>query len=197
MKRTVSSPGPDGLLRCPWCLKDGLYQNYHDQEWGVPVHDERHHFSHLSLEVLQAGLSWHTVLKRREVLVEAMDQLDPVILATRGPDDVALWLQNPALIRSRAKLVAILRNARLFLDLQARWGSFDRFLWDRVEGKPVVNHWTCLEEVPAQSPLSQALSRELKGMGFAFVGPTTLYAHLQSVGLVNDHLVDCYRHSQV
>lgn len=181
------------MQRCSWCGDDPLYVRYHDEEWGTPVHDERRHFEFLLLETQQAGLSWLTVLKKRKAYRQAFRQFDPVEVARFSATDIDTLLGNAGIIRNRRKLEAAVKNARCFLAIQEEYGSFDAWLWRFVDGRPVVNHRESLSELPATSGLSDAVSAEMKQRGFAFVGSTTIYAHLQAVGLVNDHLVSCYR----
>ena len=182
--------------RCPWCLGDPIYVAYHDTEWGVPVHDDRHLFELLILEGAQAGLSWLTVLRKRARYREVYDGFDPQKVAGYGAERLAAQRQDAGIIRNRLKLSAAVDNARAFVEVQAKHGTFDRFLWDFVDGVPIRNHWRSPGEVPATSGLSDTLSRELKRRGFRFVGSTICYAYLQAAGLVNDHLVSCFRHRE-
>lgn len=182
--------------RCPW--SEGVspaYLHYHDTEWGVPVHDDRRQFEFLVLEGAQAGLSWSTILHRREGYRRAFAGFDPVKVARFTPARVEKLLADPGIIRNRLKVQAAVTNARAFLELTAAEGSFDRYLWGFVGGKPVQNRWRHQGEVPATSPVSDALSKDLKKRGFRFVGSTIMYAHLQATGLINDHLVGCFRHA--
>ena len=183
--------------RCGWCKGDALYEAYHDKEWGLPEHDDRRLFEFLILEGAQAGLSWITVLRKRENYRRLMADFDPAVLAGWGDAEVAAWLQEPGIIRNRLKLHGTLQNARAFLRVREEFGSFDAYLWRFVDGKPVQNNWRTLQEVPAETPLAQQLSKDLKKRGFTFVGPTICYALMQAVGLVNDHLTSCFRHQQV
>ena len=178
--------------RCTW-PKNELAIQYHDEEWGVPVHDDIKHFEFLTLESAQAGLSWDTVLKKRENYRQAFAQFDPTLVAAFGAPEVEQMLQNPGLIRNRQKLEAAINNARQFLALQSEFGSFNAYIWRFVDGAPLCNHCKNIADIPATSPASDALSKDLKKRGFKFVGPTTCYAHMQAAGLVNDHLVDCFR----
>jgi DNA-3-methyladenine glycosylase I len=184
-----------GLVRCDWCGSDPAYVAYHDDEWGVPVHEERRLFEFLTLEGAQAGLAWITILRKREGYRRAFAGFDPALVAAFGADDAARLLADPGIVRNRAKIAATIDNARAFLEVQATCGSFERFLWAFVDGRPVVNHWQSMAEVPATTALSDALSKELKRRGFRFVGSTICYAFMQAVGLVNDHLVHCHRHA--
>jgi DNA-3-methyladenine glycosylase I len=170
---------------------------YHDTEWGVPVHDDATHFEFLVLEGAQAGLSWSTILKRRAGYRKAFAGFDAAKVARFTPARVEKLLGDPGIIRNRAKVEATVRNARAFLAVQEELGSFDSYIWGFVGGRPVVNRWRRIEQVPATSPESEALSADLRRRGFGFVGPTVCYAHLQAAGLVNDHLVGCFRHHEV
>ncbi|MBT0961416.1 DNA-3-methyladenine glycosylase I [Denitromonas iodatirespirans] len=181
--------------RCPWCGDEPRYVAYHDEEWGVPQHDDRMLFEMLNLEGAQAGLSWRTVLYKREGYRRAFDNFDAERIARYDDTDVARLVADPGIVRHAGKIRATIGNARAFLDLQAAEGSFDRWLWQFVDGRPQINHWRTLAEVPAKTPLSDTLSRELKRRGFKFVGSTICYAFAQAVGLVNDHLVGCHRHA--
>lgn len=180
--------------RCPWARSPEEIA-YHDTEWGVPVHDEWRHFEFLVLEGAQAGLSWLTILRKREGYRRAFAGFDPERVASFGPDDVKRLLADPGIVRNRLKVHSAIRNAGHFLQIQKDYGSFDTFLWDFVEGRPVVNTWKEMAQVPATTPLSDRVSRELKKRGFNFVGSTVIYAHLQAVGVVNDHLISCFRHA--
>lgn len=190
---TLSTP-THTPTRCPWVPLDKAdYVAYHDTEWGVPVHDDRVHFEFLILEGAQAGLSWYTVLRKREPYRAAFAGFDPAVVAQFGPDEIERMLLNPGLIRNRQKLAAAVANARGFLAIQAEFGSFDAYVWRFVDGRPKVNALRTLADYPATSPESDALSKDLKARGFKFVGSTIVYAHLQATGLVNDHTVDCFR----
>jgi len=185
------------VSRCPW--SEGVspsYLEYHDREWGVPVHDDRKQFEFLILEGAQAGLSWSTILHRRDGYRRAFADFDPVKVARFTPARIEKLLQDPGIIRNRLKVEAAVSNARAFLELEAALGSFAAYLWGFVGGKPRRNQWRSQSEVPATSPVSDALSKDLKKRGFRFVGSTTLYAHLQATGLINDHLVSCFRHAE-
>jgi DNA-3-methyladenine glycosylase I len=184
-------------MRCPW--SEGVspaYLEYHDREWGVPVHDDRKQFEFLILEGAQAGLSWSTILHRREGYRRAFADFDPVKVARFTPARIEKLLQDPAIIRNRLKVEAAVSNARAFLEIEAAFGSFDSYIWGFVDGRPLCNQWRSQAEVPATSPVSDALSKDLKKRGFRFVGSTTLYAHLQATGLINDHLMSCFRHAE-
>jgi len=181
--------------RCPWCGTDPLYQHYHDHVWGVPVHDDPTLFEFLLLEGAQAGLSWITVLRKRENYRKAFDGFDATKIARYTPKKVEKLLQDPGIIRNRLKVESAVSNARAFLETQAEFGSFDRYIWDFVDGRPIVNRFRTLKQVPASTPVAEALSKDLKKRGFRFVGPTIVYAHMQATGMVNDHLVGCHRHA--
>jgi DNA-3-methyladenine glycosylase I len=185
----VNSP-----VRCPWCGSDPLYISYHDHEWGVPLHDERRLFEMLTLEGAQAGLSWLTILRKREGYRRAFAGFDPQIVAAFGDADVARLLADPGIVRNRLKIASTVSNARAVLEVQARYGSLDSFLWRFVEGVPIRNCWRSMAEIPASTPLSDHMSRELKRHGFRFVGSTICYAHMQATGMVNDHLTGCFRY---
>ena len=183
--------------RCPWGDSDPLYVDYHDNEWGVPLHDDRRLFEMLVLEGAQAGLSWLTILKRRDAYRRAFDRFDPRRVAGYDDAAVARLLADDGIIRNRLKVRAAVTNARAFLDVQRKFGSFDSYIWGFVDGRPIQNAWQTLAEVPARTPLSDALSKDLKARGFSFVGSTICYAHMQATGMVNDHVVDCFRHRAV
>jgi DNA-3-methyladenine glycosylase I len=181
-------------FRCPWCLKFDEYIRYHDEEWGVPVHDDRTHFEFLILEGAQAGLSWSTILRKRDGYRKAFSGFDPVKVARFTPAKIEKLLQDPGIVRNRLKVAAAVNNARRFLEVQKEFGSFDTYIWGFVGGKPKINKWKTLKEVPATTAESDALSKALIKRGFKFVGSTVIYAHMQACGLVNDHLVDCWRY---
>lgn len=183
----------DGLTRCPWALSDPVHLEYHDREWGAPSHDDAHLFEMLILEGVQAGLSWATVLRKRAGYREAYDGFDPVRIAAWGPDKLAALREDGRIIRNRLKIEAAVKNARAFLDVQAAFGGFHQYVWRFVDGRPIVNRWEKQTDVPVTTPESDALSKDLKKRGFAFVGTTSIYAYMQSVGMVNDHLMSCFR----
>ena len=183
--------------RCAWPANDPPMLRYHDQEWGVPVHNDRKHFEFLILEGAQAGLSWRTVLHKRAAYRIAFAGFDPRRVARFDARKVKTLLKNAGIIRNRLKIESAITNARAFLAIQKEFGSFDRYVWQFVGGRPIVNRWTTLREIPARSPESDALSGDLKQRGFRFVGSTIVYAHMQATGLVNDHLVHCYRHREL
>lgn len=180
------------LPRCEWSLGGGdLYLNYHDLEWGVPVHDDRKFFEMLLLEGAQAGLNWLTILKKREGYHRAFDQFDPQLVAAYGEEKIAGLLQDPGIVRNRLKVNAAVVNARAFLKVQEEFGSFDRYIWQFTGGQPILNTWQSLREIPATTPESDAMSKDLVRRGFKFVGSTICYALMQACGLVNDHVTWC------
>lgn len=182
--------------RCPWAGEDPLYIKYHDEEWGVPQHDDRHLFEMLILEGAQAGLSWITILRKRARYREVFDGFDPQVVATYGPEKIASLLADPGIVRNRLKVEGAVRNARAFLAIQEEHGSFDAWLWSFVGGEPQRSRFASLGEVPAETTTSRELSKALKKRGFTFVGPTIVYAYMQAVGMVDDHLVGCFRHGR-
>ena len=188
-------------LRCDWgrdwADQPPLLRVYHDTEWGVPLHEDRALFEFLVLEGMQAGLSWLTVLNKREQFRLAFDRFDPRTIARYTPAKVRQLLQNPGIIRNRRKIEAAIANAKAFLQIQEESGGFHRFMWAFVGGRPIVNRWKHLKDLPATSPESDAMSRELRRRGFRFVGPTICYAHMQATGMVNDHLISCFRHREL
>jgi DNA-3-methyladenine glycosylase I len=187
-----TTPDPS-LPRCGWATSDPLYRAYHDEEWGVPLHDDRRLFEMLILEGAQAGLSWITILKRREGYRKAFHGFDPEKIARYGEKDVARLLTDPGIIRNRAKVEATIKNAQIYLDVVEETGSFDAYLWGLVGGKPRINHWKTLKEIPPETPESKAMSKELKRRGFGFVGSTICYAFMQAVGMVDDHVLTCFK----
>jgi DNA-3-methyladenine glycosylase I len=184
-------------VRCPWCGDNFLYVDYHDREWGVPVRDDRRLFEFLILEGAQAGLSWLTILRKREAYRRAFAGFDPVEIASWGGEAVARLMADPGIVRNRLKIEAAIGNARAFLDVQQTFGSFADYIWRFVDGRPIQGASRSIAEVPATTPLAETISRDLKQRGFRFVGPTIVYAHMQATGMVNDHLVGCFRHRQV
>ncbi|MBW8864701.1 MAG: DNA-3-methyladenine glycosylase I [Verrucomicrobia bacterium] len=184
------------LSRCPW-PSDDLMIRYHDTEWGVPVHDDRLLFEYLILEGAQAGLSWSTVLKKRENYRAAFDNFDAEKIARYSDKKVAALLADPGIIRNRLKIAATIQNAKMFLNVREEFGSFDAYLWRFVDGKPIVNRRKNMQQVPARTEVSDALSKDLLKRGFKFVGSTICYANMQAIGMVNDHLVTCFRHREV
>lgn len=183
--------------RCTWAGDDPLYVEYHDREWGVPAHDDRTLFEFLILEGAQAGLSWITILKKRESYRQAFDGFDPERIARYRQARVEKLLGNAGIVRNRLKVASAVTNAKAFLAVQKEFGSFDHFIWRFVDGEPKINAWKSLAEVPASTPESDAMSKELKRRGFKFVGSTICYAYMQAVGMVNDHTVDCFRYRQL
>jgi DNA-3-methyladenine glycosylase I len=185
------------VQRCGWCKSDPLYVAYHDEEWGVPVRDDRRLFEFLLLEGAQAGLSWITILRKRENYRRAFAGFDAEKVARYGLRQVERLLADPGIVRNRLKIEAAINNAKRFLAVQEEFGSFDAYIWRFVDGRPIVNRWKSLKQVPASTPESDTLSRDLKARGFKFVGSTICYAHMQATGMVNDHLLDCFRHAEV
>jgi DNA-3-methyladenine glycosylase I len=183
--------------RCAWAGNDPLMVAYHDEEWGVPLHEDHGLFELLTLEGAQAGLSWSTILRKREGYRLAFAGFDPELVASFGPEQVERLLADPGIIRNRLKVESTIANAGAVLAAQEELGSLDALVWSFVDGEPVVNRWRSLGELPAETALSRAMSKELKRRGFRFVGPTVLYAFMQAAGLVNDHVVDCFRHRQL
>jgi DNA-3-methyladenine glycosylase I len=183
--------------RCAWAGDDPLYVRYHDREWGVPLHDDRRLFEFLVLEGAQAGLSWITILKKRENYRKAFDGFDPEKVAAFGENKNAALLADAGLVRNRLKISAAVRNAHAFLEIQGEFGSFDAYLWRFVDGRPKQNRWKVLTEVPAETSESRALSKDLIRRGCSFVGPTICYAFMQAVGMVNDHLMSCFRYEEI
>ncbi|MGA7751098.1 MAG: DNA-3-methyladenine glycosylase I [Gallionella sp.] len=183
--------------RCAWASSDTLYQSYHDTEWGVPLHDDRRLFEFLILEGAQAGLSWITILRKRENYRAAFDGFDATRIAAYGTNKIESLLQDAGIVRNRLKVQSAIINAQKFLDVQDEFGSFDKFIWRFVEGKTRQNRWRSLADVPASTTESDAMSKELKRRGFKFVGSTICYAHMQATGMVNDHTTDCFRHAEL
>lgn len=183
----------DEIVRCDWCGDDPLYRQYHDEEWGVPVHDDRRLFEFLVLEGAQAGLAWITILRKREGYRKAFAGFDPGAVARFDGRDVERLMNDASIVRNRLKVESTISNARAFLDVQEAFGSFDDYIWDFVDGTPFVNRFGRHADIPAETDLSKALSKDLKRRGFRFVGPTIVYAFMQATGMVNDHVVDCFR----
>jgi len=186
-------PLSDGRMRCGWARNE-LSAAYHDAEWGVPLHDERKLFEFVILEGMQAGLSWDCILGKRQAFRAAFAQFDPEKVARFTARDVARLMNDAGIIRNRQKIDAAIGNARAFLDVQEEFGGFDAYAWPFVDGRPLVNRWSGLKQLPARTPQSDAWSKDLKARGFKFVGSTIMYAHMQATGMVNDHLVGCFRH---
>jgi DNA-3-methyladenine glycosylase I len=190
---------PDARPRCPWSNvgMDPQYIRYHDEEWGVPVHDDRRLFEFLILEGAQAGLSWSTILRKREGYREVFADFDPQLVARFDKRRRERLMKFEGIVRNRLKIESAVSNAKCFLAVQEEFGSFDAYIWSFVGGRPIVNRWTAMQQIPAQSAESDALSKDLKRRGFKFVGSTIIYAHMQATGMVNDHLVSCFRHKAV
>jgi DNA-3-methyladenine glycosylase I len=189
---------PRAKKRCPWVnVEKPDYVAYHDEEWGVPLHNDRRLFEFLVLEGAQAGLSWYTILRKRDAYRKAFAGFDPAKVARFTPAKIEALLENPDIVRNRAKITSTIGNARCFLEVQKEFGSFDAYVWKFVDGKPIVNRPKVLADYPARTPLSDALSKDLKARGFRFVGSTIVYAHMQATGMVNDHAVDCFRRREI
>ncbi len=184
------------VTRCAWAGTEPLYVAYHDEEWGVPLHDDQMLFEFLILEGAQAGLSWSTILRKRQNYRVAFDHFDPRLIADYDDQKIGELLANSGIIRNRLKIQAAIKNAKACLEMQKEFGSFDRFIWQFVDGAPIINYWKTMYEVPSSTPVSDEMSKELKKRGFTFVGTTICYAFMQAVGLVNDHTVDCFRHAE-
>jgi DNA-3-methyladenine glycosylase I len=185
------------MNRCPWCGTNELYVKYHDEEWGIPVHDDKKHFEFLVLESAQAGLNWLTILKKRENYRKAYDGFDALKVSQYDKEKMEELMQNEGIIRNRRKIEASINNAKHFLEIQKEFGSFDNYIWTFVDNKPVINHWENISQVPASSELSNKVSSDLKRRGFKFLGTTIIYAHLQATGIINDHLTTCFRHDEL
>jgi DNA-3-methyladenine glycosylase I len=183
--------------KCDWCVGNELYEAYHDQEWGVPVYDDETLFEFLILETFQAGLSWITILKKRENFRKAFDNFNYKKIAKYKQPKIDSLLQDAGIIRNKLKVNATVSNAKAFMAIQKEFGSFSKYIWGFVDGKPIKNAWQSLKDVPATTPISDALSKDLKKRGFKFVGSTVIYAHMQATGMVNDHVVGCFRHNVV
>ncbi len=187
----------ENVSRCAWSASDPLYIQYHDAEWGAPLHDDQKLFEFLILEGMQAGLSWLTILRKRENFRKAFHNFDADQIARYNERKIKTLMQDAGIIRNRQKILATIDNARAFLKVQSEFGSFDKYIWGFVHGKPLVNRWETLKEIPAKTALSETISKDLQRRGFRFVGPTIVYAHMQATGMVNDHLVSCFRYRQV
>jgi len=185
------------MNRCSWCGDDPLYVSYHDKEWGVPVRDDRALFEFLILEGAQAGLAWITILRKREGYRAAFEGFDPGRVARFDDERVKNLLKDPGIVRNRLKVASAVTNARAFLEVQEEYGTFAAYIWSYTDGLPIQNEWRSLDQIPATTPLAETISRDLKKRGFRFVGPTIVYAHMQATGMVNDHLVDCFRYPEV
>jgi DNA-3-methyladenine glycosylase I len=184
------------MNRCPWSLSHPLLTEYHDTEWGYPLHDEQKHFEFLFLESMQAGLSWLIVLKKREAFRQAFDGFDPEKIRGYSETKIASLLENPDIIRNKRKIAAAVNNAERFLETAEEFGSFDRYIWTFTDNKPVINRWERERDIPVMTPLSDRISADLKERGFKFIGSTIIYAHLQAIGIVDDHLSNCYRKTE-
>lgn len=184
-------------LRCQWCLGDSLYENYHDTEWGVPIYDEQKLFEFLTLEIFQAGLSWITILRKRENFYNAFHQFNYVKIAGYSSDEITNLKKNRGIIRNKLKIEAAINNAKAFIKIQKNYGSFSKFIWAFVDGKPLMNTFKKLNEVPHYTPLADKISKALKKEGFKFLGPTVVYAFMQATGMVNDHLIGCFRYDEI
>ena len=193
----ATSPHPDGLHRCPWPKQEPIYVAYHDAEWGVPEHDDRALFEKLVLDGFQAGLSWITILRKRDNFRRAFDGFDPARIARYDARKVAALMQDAGIVRNRAKIAGAILSARGYIDIMEKGPGFAALLWDFVDGRPQLNRFRSTSQVPAETELSRRISKELSGRGFKFVGPTIVYAFMQAVGMVNDHLVTCYRHAEL
>lgn len=185
------------IIRCHWAGDLPIYVDYHDHEWGWPVHDDNKLFEMLILEGMQAGLSWITVLKKRDAYRKAFDGFDPKKVALYGEEKIEELMNNEGIIRNRLKINSAITNARVFLEVAENYGSFDEFIWRYVDNTPIIGHWKRVEDVPAITPLSDRISKDLKKMGFKFVGSTILYAFMQAIGMVNDHLSDCFVYQEM
>ncbi|MBU2950714.1 DNA-3-methyladenine glycosylase I [Tamlana agarivorans] len=183
--------------KCSWCHGDSLYEAYHDKEWGVPVFDDATLFEFLILETFQAGLSWITILRKRENFRKAFDAFDYKKIANYDQDKIDGLLLNAGIVRNKLKIKATITNAQAFIKIQSEYGSFSKYIWGFVDGQPIKNKFNKMSEVPANTPLSDAVSKDLKKRGFKFVGSTVIYAHMQATGMVNDHIVNCFRHNEV
>ncbi|MCB1216837.1 DNA-3-methyladenine glycosylase I [bacterium] len=188
---------PRSRQRCGWCGDDPLYVSYHDEEWGVPLHDDNALFEFLLLEGFQAGLSWITILRKRDAFRRAFDGFIPQKVARYTPARLEKLMQDSGIIRNRQKIESAVANARAFLQVQEEFGSFDAYNWGFVDGRPLVNSWTEMSEIPAYTELAEKYSKDLKARGFKFVGPTVVYAHMQATGMVNDHITGCFRHREL
>ena len=185
------------IIRCPWCLNDDDYKKYHDREWGKPLKNSQKLFEFLVLDGAQAGLSWLTILKRREGYRRAFDGFDPEIMARYGEKDIKRLLGDAGIIRNKMKIASAIGNARAYLDMRDAGKDFSKWLWNWVDNKPIINRWKTLEQIPASTELSERISKELKKLGFSFVGPTIVYAFIQASGLVNDHIISCFRYAEL
>lgn len=184
------------MMRCPWATGE-LMTAYHDHEWGTPIHDDQQLFEFLVLEGAQAGLSWSTILNKRAAYRSAFDNFDPKSVAKFGKNEIEELMNNSGIVRNRRKIESAIKNAKVFLSIQENFGSFDNYIWGFVNGNPINNRYASLAEIPAETDLSKTISKDLKARGMSFVGPTIIYAFMQAIGIVNDHLVDCFRYSEI
>lgn len=185
------------MKRCSWCENDELYTKYHDEEWGVPVFDDRKQFEFLVLESAQAGLSWLTILRKRESYRKAYDNFNPITVAKFDDRKIEELMKYEGIIRNEKKIRASVNNAKRFIEVQKEFGSFSKYIWKFVDYKPIINSWKNESEIPAKTELSEAISKDLKKRGFEFIGPVIIYSHLQATGLINDHIIDCFRYDQI
>ncbi len=185
------------LKRCQWCLGDTLYESYHDNEWGVPIFDDTLLFEFLVLETFQSGLSWITILRKREFFREAFDNFDAQKIVTYNEAKINTLLNNPKIIRNKAKIMATIANAKAFIEIKEKKGSFANYIWDFVDGKPIQNKYKTSEEMPVTNDLAKKIAKELKEKGFKFIGPIVMYSHMEATGMMNNHLIDCFRYEQI
>ena len=193
----ITNLGADRVHRCTWCGDTPIYQAYHDEEWGVPIYDSRALFEKLILDGFQAGLSWITILKKRDNFIQAFDDFDPELIARYGPDKIESLMQDKGIVRNRSKILGTITSAQLYLDIEEKEDGFSRLLWGYLDGKVLQNEWLKMSDVPATTNLSKVISKDLKSRGFKFVGPTIIYAFMQAVGMINDHQTGCFRHAEV
>ncbi|MCB0744855.1 MAG: DNA-3-methyladenine glycosylase I [Ignavibacteriae bacterium] len=187
----------ENIKKCDWCLGKPLYEKYHDEEWGVPAHDDRHLFEMINLEGAQAGLSWITILKKRENYKKLFDNFDAYKISKYSENKIEMLLQNPGIVRNKLKVNSVVTNAKAFLKIQKEFGTFDKYIWQFVGGKPIKNRFKTLSNLPTKTEISDAMSKDLKKRGFKFVGSTICYAFMQATGMVNDHTSECFRFKQV
>lgn len=184
-------------MRCGWCLGNDIYEKYHDEEWGVPVYDDKVHFEFLVLESAQAGLSWLTILKKRENYRKAYEDFDPEKVSKYDKNKIEKLMEEKGIVRNRRKIEASINNAKIFIEIQKEYGSFSNYLWHFADNKPIINHFDKIEELPAKTELSDIVSKDLKNRGMKFLGPTIIYSHMQATGIVNDHIIGCNRYTEV
>lgn len=197
MRISTTNTSSQNLSRCDWCGSDDLYCDYHDNEWGQPLHDDHTLFEFLILEGFQAGLSWITILRKRDAFRAAFAGFDPQKVALFDDTDIERLMNDKSIVRNRLKINAAIGNARAFLAIQAEFGSFDAWIWRFVDGQPIINHWPTHADIPVYTPLAETISATLKRRGFKFVGPTVIYSHMQATGMVNDHVTTCFRHPEL